>query len=344
MLPRTTLILPSFRAGNLTIYRHLRSARNTSDDGQSRTSVDTNPFIWSPRYGTQIDIEVLLRANETYAKQKDVIESTLYTVYPISILEKNRKDLVNANDNQHPLDINHKSSKTQPPSLFIPFSSDIGVISRVCTLNQRLNFPTQSITKCLGRGEINDKGLPKSSRNGPNLPTTEQLNEMMYHFQDQAPNLYTSGWTYNKCSYKVIFENQMIGTTTNTLNSYIFQINTMRKISRLFLVDPELSIIRMTKNLEDGTIHVRWQLQGIPRYIWPLSFLGHRNDPQWLKYIDGFSTFYICDDGLYHKHILMKMVPRKNPEKKSVAAMFLSRFGFIGGALEKQPVTSMRKS
>ena len=160
-----------------------------------------------------------------------------------------------------------------------------------------------------------------------NLPNEDQMNDLMYYFQEQAPKLFTpQGWSYVRCSYKVKFENRLIGTKSETLNSYILQVNVMKNITRFILYNPELYILRMTKNPLDGTIQVRWQVSGIARYIKPLAKIGLVDESESVRYIDGLSVFYMKDDGLYYKHILMKMTPMKSEEFRPVYAQIFSNF------------------
>lgn len=171
------------------------------------------------------------------------------------------------------------------------------------------------------------------------LPTSEQLDEMMMYFTEQAPQLFkTAGWSYRNCSYKVIFENTILGTKTESLNAYILQINFMRNLTQLLLRNPELNVIRISKNINDGSIHVRWQVEGIPRYLRPFSVFGVVDDKKFVRYTDGYSVFYMKSDGLYHRHILMNVTPLRNDKRKSIANQILAGLGVFGQDIyPKQP-------
>ena len=183
-------------------------------------------------------------------------------------------------------------------------------------LNSGINASASNNSPLLKSQNIRSRGEkdPKNSKeNWNDLPSEGQMTEMMLYFHDQAPKLFTTlGWSYIRCSYKVVFENQLIGTKTETLNSYILQINILKNLTKLVLYNPELSILQMNKNSTNGSIHVRWQVQGIPRYIKPLAMIGLVDERESSRYIDGYSIFYMKSDGLYHKHILMKMTPMKS--------------------------------
>ena len=176
--------------------------------------------------------------------------------------------------------------------------------------------------------EENSSDKNNVTNNGWNdLPDEERMNDMMHYFQEQAPKLFTSeGWSYIRCSYKVTFENRLIGTKTETLNSYIFQVNLMKKITNFLLYKPKLNIIRMTKNTLDGSIQVRWQVTGIPRYIKPLAKIGLVTESESTRHLDGISIFYMKKDGLYYRHVLMKMTPMKSEDFRPVFSQIVSNF------------------
>lgn len=184
------------------------------------------------------------------------------------------------------------------------------------------------------KSNLDDKKL------SDDLPTREQLNEMMTYFLAQAPLLFTqSGWSYRKCSYKVIFENEILGTETTSLNSYVFQVNFMKNLTKFVLSNPEFDILQMHRGIADGTVHVRWQVQGVPRYVKPFSMLGLLDERAFYRYLDGYSVFYINSDGLYYRHVLTKMTPLRggNPlASKLFSNISLNRRGL--GDVQKQPV------
>nr|XP_047128578.1 uncharacterized protein LOC100211419 isoform X1 [Hydra vulgaris] len=171
----------------------------------------------------------------------------------------------------------------------------------------------------------------------PGLPSESQLYELMNYFVEKAPKLFSDqGWTYDKCSEKIIFQNMMFFIETSTKRSYIAQINILKMIMKSIFEKPELSVVRITKNSQDGTIHIRWQIQGIPWWLKVLTILND-NHSQYMRYIDGFSVFYIKSDGLYHKHILMKMTPLRNENKESTLSSFLTKIGYFSPDLEPLP-------
>ena len=173
----------------------------------------------------------------------------------------------------------------------------------------------------------NNSNKKNKKQNWNDLPDDDQMNDMMYYFHEQAPKLFTPhGWSYVRCSYKVNFENRLIGTKSETLNSYILQINTMKKITSFFLYNPKLNILRMTKSTLDGSIQVRWQVSGVARYIKPLAKIGLVDESESVRHIDGLSVFYMKNDGLYYRHVLMKMTPMKSEDFRPVYSQIFSNF------------------
>lgn len=178
---------------------------------------------------------------------------------------------------------------------------------------------------CSAKGNEKREDYQKGFEKWNDLPTDFQMDEMMSYFQEEGPKIFTKkGWSYLKCSYKIVFENCMIGTRTETLNSYIMQINVMKSLTKLILYNPELTIIRMAKDTSDGSIHIRWQVHGLPRYFVPFAFLGLVDERSSMKYIDGFSIFFMKNDGLYHRHLLIKMSPSRNEGLRNVFSQVFS--------------------
>lgn len=85
----------------------------------------------------------------------------------------------------------------------------------------------------------------------------------------------------------------------------------------------------MTMHPEDSTVKIRWQISGITGYrlafkmvqfkVWrPREMIEMHRSP----WIDGFSTFYVNQDGFIIRHIADKVMPdedkKLNPIEKVV--------------------------
>jgi hypothetical protein len=81
-----------------------------------------------------------------------------------------------------------------------------------------------------------------------------------------------------------------------------------------------LEVLKITKHPEDMTVKVRWTIRGIGGLRVMMNFWKYKlwnireifdNTEYWY---DGFSTFYIGDDGLITKHVADKVMPDENKE------------------------------
>jgi len=151
------------------------------------------------------------------------------------------------------------------------------------------------------------------------LPSSLVLEDMMLYFSAQAPILFTThGFSYQKATYDVTFENLVLGTRTKSLRSYIVHVNLLKQFTKIILRNPQLYILRMEKEAREGRIDVRWQVGGTPRLICrPFVYFGW-----WNGYIDGTSLFYVNSTGLYYKHILMQMRLLPMEEKCPITEWF----------------------
>ena len=259
---------------------------------------------------------------------------------PLLLMEKFDKELL----------LTHRFIQTTFRSSRNQVNPDISCQNRMEILQRNSHFDN-GISQCNHQQQEKlywddqTKTSAKKIKNN-DLPSEKQLDEMMYYIYEQAPKLFShSGWSYNKCSYKIIFENMILRSKTETLNAYIMQINVMKNITRLILSNPELSIMRMTKDVENGSLHIRWQVQGVPRYLLPFYFLGILNEKRSVRYIDGFSIFYVKDDGLYHRHLLLKMTPLQNELNRTpMSQMFPEFHGIYTPPLQPSLEASIEKN
>ena len=290
------------------------------------------PFIWSPcssylcenqgeNIVKKLDIDALMRS-----KVKEYLYLAVYSnvnKHGTFLQQRKQSNYIHIKDRDKLLqDFVHKGTSINEDVITLTsFREHLSLYNNISYNLPKKNIPSQ------------DKD---------NLPSKEQLDEMMVYFMKQAPALFTStGWSYNKCSYNIVFENEMIGSKTNSLNAYVMQINLMKNIARFILSNPELDIFRMTRCISDGTIDIRWQVQGIPRYLKPFSLFGLIDDRHFIRYIDGYSIFYINSDGLYHRHTLSKVTPLRSNVKNTVTSQFFTQIGLrqpgLDGDLPKQP-------
>lgn len=88
----------------------------------------------------------------------------------------------------------------------------------------------------------------------------------------------------------------------------------VRMIGHFKFAYVKFEILKITRHPEDNSVKVRWRIRGISALKVMLTFWKYKlwniqevfdNQEKWY---DGFSTFYVGDDGLVFKHILDKVI------------------------------------
>jgi len=317
--------LSSIKIQKFALLHDIKDDAVTHDKSNNINVNNEKPFLWSScaSYVCKIDSKSIVKkldinalVKEHYQPHNPLVCSTFINNGPCEIKQYNVETKASKIQSKIPIFRNNESIYSLRTSLKNAYNGE----------EDKINFKKV-------------KKMPASEKN--DLPNSDQLDEMMCYFAEQASYIFKSqGWSYRNCSYKIIFENNLIGTKTDSLNAYILQINIMKNLTRLLLINPELTILRMTKNLVDGSIQVRWQVDGVPRYLKPFSLFGLIDEKRFIRYTDGFSIFYVKSDGLYHKHVLMNMTPLRNERRQSLMSQILANLGFYGAidtGFPKQP-------
>lgn len=98
------------------------------------------------------------------------------------------------------------------------------------------------------------------------------------------------------------------------LLNYIKQVALLRTVGHLKYAYVKMEVLKITKHPEDYTIKVRWRVRGISAFQVMLMFwkfklwkFNEMFDAQESWY-DGFSTFYIGENGLVVKHVADKVM------------------------------------
>lgn len=84
----------------------------------------------------------------------------------------------------------------------------------------------------------------------------------------------------------------------------------LRTVGHIKFAYVKLEIVKITMSKEDHSVRVRWRIRGISAWKVMLTFWKYKLwnireafDSQETWY-DGFSTFYVGEDGLVAKHVL----------------------------------------
>lgn len=92
------------------------------------------------------------------------------------------------------------------------------------------------------------------------------------------------------------------------------QIALLRTVGHFKFAYVKFEILKITRHPNDNTVRVRWRIRGISALKVMLNFWKYKlwamkevfeNQENWY---DGFSTFYVGEDGLVIKHVLDKLI------------------------------------
>ncbi|XP_076233501.1 uncharacterized protein LOC143178621 [Calliopsis andreniformis] len=153
-------------------------------------------------------------------------------------------------------------------------------------------------------------------------PTEEQLQHVFDCLSKDLPMLFIRTMNYSIYTQDIIFINNIRGITTTGLLNYIKQIAFLKIIGHLKFAYVKLDILKITMHPEDNSIKVRWRIIGITGTNVFLSFWKFRlwNFKEYLNnreaWYDGFSTFYVNNDGKVFKHVVDKLLPDQDAREK----------------------------
>lgn len=132
----------------------------------------------------------------------------------------------------------------------------------------------------------------------------------------------------------VIFEDHIRGIVVKGLDAYCLNMAILKMKANILYAKTAFNVLKMTMHPEDGTIRVRWQIEGVQGWRYMITFwryglfrryLGNESDPYISTKTDGFSIFYLNSQGLIYKHLCDKMMPdtssQGNPVKGNKEAL-----------------------
>lgn len=173
-------------------------------------------------------------------------------------------------------------------------------------------------------------------------PSEEQLHNIHTILAKTLPDLFIKPLDYTIYHQNLIFENNIRGTRTVGLFRYVKQIALLRTVGHLKFAYVKFEVLKITSHPEDSTVKVRWRIRGISGMkvflqfwkfrLWEMKKLYDDHQESWY---DGFSIFFVANDGLVYKHVADKMQPDNDEacavDKKdsSLAAKLALMLGLI---------------
>ncbi|CAG9803813.1 unnamed protein product [Chironomus riparius] len=163
---------------------------------------------------------------------------------------------------------------------------------------------------------INNEEEPKNQNN----KQSSDLQHVYDTLSNTLPSLFIQPMDYRIYNPNLIFENNIRGTRTVGLFQYVKQIALLRTVGHIKFAYVKFEIVKITMSKEDHSVRVRWRIRGISAWKVMLTFWKYKLwnireafDSQETWY-DGFSTFFVGDDGLVFKHVLDRLMPDENKE------------------------------
>nr|CAG4641031.1 EOG090X09QP [Eulimnadia texana] len=195
-------------------------------------------------------------------------------------------------------------------------SSEVPAIqpnSLMAYFNGQLTESERSIVFCKSVEQTSNSPVPNSGSRG--LPSEEQLQHVFNVLSHTLPRLFLEPLNYKIYAPDIVFENRIRGVRTEGLYNYVKQVALLRTVGHLKFAYVRFEILKITMHPEEGTIKIRWRINGISglkvmlnfwRYkLWEWKEMMNKQE----AWYDGFSTFHVGSDGLVHLHVADKMMP-----------------------------------
>ncbi|KAG1687440.1 hypothetical protein GQR58_008335 [Nymphon striatum] len=137
------------------------------------------------------------------------------------------------------------------------------------------------------------------------VPNEDKLQRICKNLAHHLPKLFIHRQDYSIYHHNIIFYNNITGVTKEGLQQYSMYLSKIKALGHLLYARINMNILKITSHPEDGTVRIRWRISIVT--FWKLF-------SKFRKYIDGFSIFYIGNDGLIYKHECDEVMPDDNYE------------------------------
>nr|XP_033326185.1 uncharacterized protein LOC117220387 [Megalopta genalis] len=167
-------------------------------------------------------------------------------------------------------------------------------------------------------------------------PSEEQLQHIFNCLRDDLPLVFVRSLNYRIYTPDLVFVNNIKGTVTTGLNQYMKQVTWIRLLGHLKFAYVRLQILKMTSHPEDSSIKIRWRIVGMSGTrvfltfwkikAWHMKTHAENDSDLWY---DGFSTFYVNNDGKVFKHVVDKIMPDQNDLMEKVKTPVTAKLALI---------------
>ncbi|XP_019643411.1 PREDICTED: uncharacterized protein LOC109484533 [Branchiostoma belcheri] len=174
------------------------------------------------------------------------------------------------------------------------------------------------VKKQAKRHELQMTSEGKVTRPSDNRVTEEQLAEVRDKLGEQMPRFFRGNHDYGMYHPDVVFINDFLNMTTKGRTTYQALLTLLRMAAWTYYVDVRLDVLKLTYEVQDGTVQARWRVHGLPLHLLLLRFW--RKDKSGLyRSIDAFSMFTVGPDGHITRHHCSKMMPDPGKYRRVVS-------------------------
>ncbi|XP_014207046.1 uncharacterized protein LOC106638415 [Copidosoma floridanum] len=278
----TTGFLNEFLGSNLQLSSSFRTKDECQVEGETS----------SPGANVQVD--------ELFHSQQPAWEVVEHDTHPMSRLKESHQLLSNQEENW--LHLNRKTSLTRLGDLLTKDSAkDTGVqfsvVPKIAAIPKEKNVQASST----------EKNFDKK--------TNEDLTHVYETLKIDFPAFFIKTINYKIYHPEIEFVNNIKGETTKGIYPYVKQMAWLRTVGHIKYAYVKMDVLQITMHTQDNTVRVRWRINGITGIrvlinFWKFKFWKIRESLKEAEaWHDGFSTFYVGDDGLVFKHVADKIMP-----------------------------------
>jgi hypothetical protein len=247
---------------------------------------------------------------------------TRFTCNASDLMSENRHQLTTRVYSSLSLDMNKTESsnlclETKKILNLVEESTSSALIERGWTLfsdkpvDGDKNVPLPEEGKAAFSAGDGPKSSPSSPQKDPLKPTEEQLLAVNEELTIEIRRFFNHGHNFNMYTNDILFEDNVRGVRTKGLTAYMQSLFKAKIMGHIKYTRVSVKILKTTQHPEDGTVRVRWRIEGVPGM---LSFvLNPFRMPSTVmkqtEWIDGFSIFYVNGNAKIFKHVCNKMIP-----------------------------------
>ncbi|XP_078045358.1 uncharacterized protein LOC144474416 [Augochlora pura] len=176
----------------------------------------------------------------------------------------------------------------------------------------------------------------KQTPSGNHKPSEEQLQNVFNSLREDLPLVFVRTLNYHIYTEDLVFVNNIKGTVTTGVLQYMKQVAWLRLLGHIKFAYVKLQILKMTSHPEDSSIKVRWRIIGMSGTrifltfwklkAWQIRQQAENESDLWY---DGFSTFYVNNDGKVFKHVVDKLMPDQNDFKEKLKTPVAAKLALI---------------